>query len=282
MDLATTYKNIVNRLKLGGIEAHDFEARWIIEERTPYRWSDMIANPDSDITPEQEALIAKDVEQRLNAKPLSRIYGVREFWGLDFELSEDTLDPRPDTELIIDLALQRFEKNQPIRILDLGTGTGCILIALLSEFRNAQGIAVDISQGAVTTAQKNAAHHNVNKRAEILCGSWLDPVNGHFDLIVSNPPYIANDVIPTLSDEVQNHDPILALDGGFDGLAPYKILFSKIKPFLNPGGIGLFEIGYDQQQDVTRLSEEAGFALRTVHLDLARNPRVVEISCGDK
>ncbi len=276
------YKDIISQLSNSGIDSAEIDARFILEERCGITWSDILSDNGKGISSEQRELIKQDINQRISGKPLSRIYGEREFWGLPFEISEDTLDPRPDTETIIDLALGRFDKSAFIDVLDLGTGSGCILISLLSEFENARGIGVDVSQDAVVMAQKNSIKNNVQSRIGFINGSWFDAVDGKFDLIVSNPPYIRSDVIPDLSDEVKNHDPILALDGGQDGLAPYEIIFSQIKNFLKPRGIGLFEIGYDQKDDVMRLAEKYGFAQRCVHLDMAGNPRVVEISCGDK
>lgn len=281
--LKPLYHDMIARLKGADIEMPDLDARFIIEERTPYDWSDIIARPDSPITQIQHDKITSDIVLRIAGKPLSRIYGCREFWGLEFLISEDTLDPRPDSELIIDLALKHFpDRDRPLEILDLGTGSGCILISLLSEFKNARGWGIDLSVGAVKCAKENAQKNHVAARSHFLCGSWLNGINKKFDLIVSNPPYISNQVIPTLSEEVRNHDPILALDGGDDGLEPYKELFPQLKNFLNPDGIALFEIGYDQEKDVMRLAEKAGFVQRTVHFDLAGNPRVVDISCGDK
>ncbi len=268
--------------KITKILESDIDARIIIEERTDYSWSDIISKPDSIITDKQRRNIMSDVEQRVAGKPLSRIYGKREFWGLEFIIDENTLDPRPDTELIIELALKHFPKYRAIKILDLGTGSGCILISLLSEFPNATGYGVDLSFGAVKYASINAKNHNIDSRISFICSSWLDSISGKFDLIVSNPPYIKNQIVPTLSKEVRNHDPILSLDGGKDGLTPYKIIFPKLKNFLNEGGKALFEIGYDQEKDVMRLAEESRFMQRSVHIDLSGNPRVVDISSGDK
>lgn len=281
--LKSLYDDMIARLKGAGVDMPDLDARFIIEERTPYDWSDIIARPDSSVTQTQHDEIIADINARIAGKPLSRIYGCREFWGLEFLISEDTLDPRPDSELIIDVALKHFpDRGRPLEILDLGTGSGCLLISLLSEFKNARGWGVDLSAGAVKCAEENAHKNHVAARAQFSCGSWLNGINKKFDLIVSNPPYISNQVIPTLSKEVRNHDPILALDGGDDGLDPYKELFPQLKNVLNPDGAALFEIGYDQEKDVMRLAEDAGFAQRTVHFDLAGNPRVVDISGGDK
>ena len=281
--LKPLYHDMIARLKGADIEMPDLDARFIIEERTPYDWSDIIARPDSPITQIQHDKITSDIGLRIAGKPLSRIYGCREFWGLDFLISEDTLDPRPDSELIIDLALKHFpDQDRPLEILDLGTGSGCILISLLSEFKNARGWGVDLSFGASKCAKENSYKNNVAERAHFSCGSWLSGINKKFDLIVSNPPYISNQVIAGLSIEVRDHDPILALNGGDLGLDPYIEIFPQLKYFLNSDGIALFEIGYDQEKDVMRLADDAGFAQRTVHFDLSGNPRVVDIYCGDK
>ncbi len=274
--LKTLYN--VMRARLGD----DLEARWIIEYRTDYTLSDLIAAPESEISEDDLEKIDHDVARRLAGVPLTRIYGEAEFWGLKFGLSESTLDPRPETELIIELALKRFDTDQPLKILDLGTGTGCILIALLSEFLDAHGIGSDVSQGALAQAEKNAVFNGVDSRIKLVCTSWLEGIDSRFDLIVSNPPYICKSVIPTLSPEVIQHDPILALDGGAQGLNPYIEIIPKIKNNLSSYGIALFEIGYDQKDDVMRLAEKSGFVQRCVHMDYAGNPRVVEISHGDK
>ena len=285
--LKSLYRYIIDQFKNVGLDTPDLDARLIITERTEYDWSDIITRPDADINDNEYASIMSDIKQRLSGKPLSRIYGQREFWGLPFKLSDATLDPRPDTELIIEIALDRFSKNKPLRILDLGTGSGCILISLLTEFPDSIGFGVDLSLDAVKTASENAVQNRCMERAHFVCASWGDALSAHtsadsFDLIVSNPPYITSQVIPTLAQEVQNHDPILSLDGGNDGLQAYKKIFSQIKSLIHDDGFALFEIGYDQDKDVMRLAEDSGFALRTVHVDISGNPRVVEISCGDK
>ena len=283
INLKSLYDDIIEQFTFAEVDTPELDARIIIAERTAFDWSDIIAKPGSPISAEEQRNIASDVEQRISGKPISRIYRQREFWGLPFHISEHTLDPRPDTELIIDLAINRIkDRNTPLKILDLGTGSGCILISLLSEFPNATGIGTDISPEAIKVAHKNAKENQCDDRVSFLCGSWLEPVNKKFDLIVSNPPYISNQVIESLSKEVKNHDPILALQGGDGGLDPYKIIFPQLKNFLNEGGFALFEIGYDQADDVMRLVEDSGFAQRTVHEDLAGNPRVVDISSGDK
>ena len=266
----------------GGIDVADLEARLILSRRADLGWADIIARPDMDISNKQLNNIESDVSERLKGMPLSRLYGEKQFWGLDFALSPETLDPRPDTEILVEQALKAFKAAPPITILDLGTGTGCILISLLSEWKQSRGVGVDVSSGALKTAQNNAKTHGVDARASFIQSDWFDSIEGKFDLIVSNPPYIAAEIIPNLSKEVKNHDPILALEGGHDGLQAYKKIFSSLKSHLNPHGKALLEIGFDQREDVARLAEESDFFVKDVHLDLAGKPRVVEISCGDK
>jgi len=282
--LGELYKAMKMTMSEAGILTAELDARLILNERCNIGWSEIIAKPDYIIAAEDMTVIADDLAQRLNGKPLSKIYKKREFWGLELEVSNDVLDPRPDTETIIDIALQRFPKDADIRILDMGTGTGCILIALLKEFPNAQGLAVDISVQALEIARRNAAKHDVDERAHFMLSNWFSSIGegDTFDLIVSNPPYIRESVIPDLEAEVRNFDPILALDGGADGLQAYKIIFSSLCLHLNRGGTGLFEIGYDQREEVMRLGRESRFSVINVHPDLAGQPRVVEICCGDK
>lgn len=221
------------------------------------------------------------IDRLLAGTPLSRILGTQEFYGLEFALSADTLDPRQDTEILVDIALSRFTGNPPIRMLDMGTGTGCIIISILHELGVGTGIATDLSAGALETARRNAARHGLGDRINFVQTSWADGIDGTFDLIVSNPPYIRSAVIPNLAKNVQNYDPILALDGGVDGLDAYKSIVTVIKNKLAPGGTALLEIGFDQGDDVMRLVANTGATRNRLHLDLAGNPRVVEISYGD-
>ena len=260
----------------------DLEARFIIKKRVNLDWASIIAHPDKIITADELEIIQKDMDRRLAGEPLSRIYGEREFWGLNFKIAPDTLDPRPDTETLVRLALQTFHVKQPVEILDLGTGSGCILIALLSELRESSGIGVDLSPKAIQIAHENAKTNDVDARIQWICGSWADAIDGQVDLIVSNPPYIASSVIPNLDPEVRNHDPILALDGGMDGLQAYKIIFSQLPRLLKKGGRAFLEIGFDQERSIARLSEDSRIRIERIHPDLAGLPRVVEITRGDK
>ncbi len=216
---------------------------------------------------------------------MSRIFGEKEFWGLSFYINEYCLDPRPETETLIEAILKATpNKKTPLNIVDFGTGSGCILISLLHEFPNARGIGVDISPDALEVAHHNAQALDVINRVTFVCSDWGKalPQENQFDIIVSNPPYIESDVILTLDKEVSHFDPSLALDGGKKGLNTYEILIPQIKFFLKQGGKAFFEIGKGQEADILRLVEKTHATLRALHPDLAGIVRGVEISCGDK
>ncbi|MDH5722133.1 MAG: peptide chain release factor N(5)-glutamine methyltransferase [Alphaproteobacteria bacterium] len=280
--LKALYDALSKKLEIVSTEVARQESRIILVQRTGFDWADIIAHPDREIDKDTLDLIQKDLQERLHGKPVSRIYGIRSFWGLDFEVTRDTLDPRADTETIIERALELYKDNPPETILDMGSGTGCILIALLKEFPHARGVALDISPAALAIARKNAISHGLEDRIEFIEGGWKTNFARKFDLVVSNPPYISNQELENLPVEVKNHDPILALEGGEDGLDPYKEIFSHLKNILKPEKFGLFEIAFNQSEDVMRLAEFYGFTQRCVHHDIAGQPRVVEISCGDK
>ncbi len=243
------------------------------------------------------ARLAELIQRRMSGESVGRIIGEREFYGLAFALNEATLEPRPDTELLVDLALQALPESG--NILDLGTGTGCIPIAILANRPDATGMATDLNPDALTMARQNAERHGVSDRLAFAQGDWfgalvasplggeVDPSSGRasgplasdvqedFSLIVSNPPYIASSVIETLAPEVKAFDPMLALDGGPDGLAPYRILAAGAARYLTPGGQVLVEIGYDQGAAVSALFVANGFSDIAVHKDLAGLDRVV-------
>lgn len=253
-------QSILAHLLAAGIDTAVFETQIIIE----------------DVLPEN---IDSVVARRIAGEPLWRILGYRDFWKNRFYMSQDTLEPRPDTETLIESVL-KFG-NAPKRILDLGTGTGCILLSLLDEYPDATGVGVDLSLGALQTAQKNADRLELGHRVSFIQSNWLDSVDGVFDLIVSNPPYIPSAVILDLDENVKNFDPILALDGGNDGLAPYKKVLPNLKKHLVRGGRVLFEIGMGQVDDLRRLAESNDANLIRVITDLNGIERVVEIAYGD-
>ncbi|MGX1740684.1 peptide chain release factor N(5)-glutamine methyltransferase [Bosea sp. NPDC055353] len=237
------------------------------------------ANADPDMVLPAEALAWLDEfsARRLAGEPVWRILGEREFWGLPFRLSPATLEPRPDSETIVEAALAQLagRGGESLALLDLGTGTGCLLIALLSELRQAHGLGIDLSEEACRTAAGNAALNGVEGRAAFQQGSWTGGLAGRFDLIVSNPPYIPSAEIATLSVEVREHDPLLALDGGADGLAPYRLFASSLPPLLAPGGIIVFEIGAGQGPDVVALMRAGGLEFSGSRNDLGGHERAL-------
>lgn len=280
--LGLLYRYLVSDLRESGIETAEQDARWMIERRTPYRWADLIAHPESLLTPAQIESLSADLHQRLRGMPLSRLYGVREFRGLPFHLSPATLDPRPETESLVERALKAYGADPPPLFADLGTGTGCIAIALLKEWPRARAILLDRSFEALQTARRNAVLHGVVARIHLVCGDWAESLAGPLPLIVSNPPYIDRAALPNLPAAVQNHDPILALDGGEEGLEPYKKIFSQAKFLLLPHGKIFLEIGFDQAEKIERLVEVSRVGACLITPDLAGQPRVAEITCGDK
>lgn len=263
------------------------EARRIITHVLGLGEDVLITNPNDTIDEKNQARINQMAERCQAGEPLSKIIGLTEFWGLPFHVTEDTLDPRADTETLIEAVLDYCCQNdltdKPIKILDLGTGTGCILISLLSELPKATGVGVDISDAALAVAQKNAVLNELENRIQFIKSDWCAGINlAEYDIIVSNPPYIRDEVIPNLDENVKNHDPILALSGGKSGLESYeKILFS-IKNEKNVTARIFFEIGFDQQNDLVRLVDDSNLLVCDSRTDLGGNPRVVEIIRGDK
>lgn len=217
------------------------------------------------------------IGRRALREPVSKILGQREFWSLTFKVTADTLDPRPDTEVLVEHALAYLDHNAAGKVLDLGTGSGCILLALLHERPALTGLGVDISHAALAVAQENAAELGLSDRASFQHGSWMDGLTELFDLVVSNPPYVRTNVIADLAPEVRVHDPDLALDGGPDGLLAYKKIIAGLGGILKPGGRCFLEIGYDQSQLVSDLASAARFKSK-VHHDIAGHPRCVEIN----
>lgn len=209
---------------------------------------------------------------------MARILGAWEFWGLPIRLAPETLVPRPDTEILVEAALATLsDRSAPLRCLDLGTGSGCILAALLSELPRAFGIGLDRSSAALTMARHNLVANGLSGRAALAAADWCDPIRGTFDLVVSNPPYIARNIIPTLQQEVRTHDPLAALDGGIDGLDAYRRILTGVRTVnvLAPAGTLALEIGYDQAAAVRGLAFAAGFTDRGLTRDLAGHDRVL-------
>ena len=211
-------------------------------------------------------------------EPISKILNKRAFWESDFFINEDVLDPRPETEIIIEKTLELFEKHESFRFLDIGTGSGCILLSIAKEFRRSYGIGIDVSEKAIAVARKNKKNlHVENVEIKNVDWNYFEPKK-KFDLIVSNPPYIKTDDIFNLDDSVKKFDPHIALDGGKNGLEAYEQLSDLIKDWLNPDGKILLEIGYNQYDDVKNLFKSKGYSLVNSHKDFQKIRRVLEFS----
>ncbi|NGM34031.1 peptide chain release factor N(5)-glutamine methyltransferase [Methylobacterium sp. DB0501] len=279
MDAGTTRTaaraRAVDALAAGGIETAALDARILVEEALGVTATDLALRGNEPAGAAGAERLTAYLARRVAGEPVARIIGAWEFWGLPFGLSPDTLVPRPDTETLVEAALALgLDPGGSHRLVDLGTGSGCILVALLTEWPRAQGLGLDRSQAALATARANAARNGVANRAAFAAGNWAAALAGPFDLVVANPPYIATDAIAGLSEEVRAHDPRLALDGGPDGLDAYRAILAQVPPLLAPGGHLLVEIGYDQESDLRDLAAAHGLSARVV-CDLAGHPRVV-------
>ncbi len=238
----------------------------------------LIRDPDRPILPDAAACLDGWVARRAAREPVSRILGRRDFWGLSLRVTPDVLDPRPDTETLVSAVLDALapRRAEPLRILDLGTGSGAILCALLTELPAAAGWAVDRSGAACAVARGNLADHGLAARSLVVGGDWATALaSGRFDVVVSNPPYIETDAIAGLDRDVRDHDPPAALDGGADGLAAYRILAAELPRLLAPGGVAGFEVGRGQDGDVSDLMAGVGFHGIAAHRDLGGIRRVV-------
>jgi release factor glutamine methyltransferase len=223
------------------------------------------------------ARLGEFAERRLLGEPLSRIVGRREFWGMALSISPDVLDPRPETETLVEAALELFRsrRDEALRILDLGVGSGAILCALLSEFPAAHGVGLDVSAAAAAVARRNVEACGASDRAEIRVGDWTDGLEGEFDLIVSNPPYVRSADIDRLPPDVRDYDPRVALDGGDDGLDGYRIILPSSAKLLAPEGWLLAEMGAGQEAELLSMAANAGYRDCASKMDLAGVARVL-------
>jgi len=265
-----------NRLAAAGIETPDLDARFLIEGALRLSPAEIRLNSARAVSDEERTRVERFVERRAAHEPVGRILGRRDFWTLELALSPATLEPRPDTETVVEATLAVLpNRTAPLRLLDLGTGTGCLLLALLAELPNATGLGIDISPEAVETAGGNAARNGLADRARFRVGNWGEGLERSFDIVVSNPPYIPTRTIDELSPEVRLFDPLRALDGGLDGLDAYRIIAAQAPGLLNPGGTLALEVGWDQAAVVAELVGAAGLSVSGVFRDLGGIERCV-------
>ena len=273
MILSTYITHIRERLNAAEIDNPQLDARLLIAHGLGLDRAQLLSQSQRVLTEGEIAVLDALISRRVQRESVARIIGSREFWSLNFGLNEATLEPRPDSETLIEAVLKiRKEGN---RILDLGTGSGCLLLALLHETPKATGLGIDINPRAVEQATQNAVALGLGERAVFRQGSWLTGVAETFDILISNPPYIRATDIPDLMPEVRDYDPMLALDGGADGYDPYRRLIPQLSCFLNPQGIACFEVGIGQAPLVADLFRREGFANITTHKDLGGVERCV-------
>lgn len=279
--LAGLLKYARQRMSQAGLDEGALEARLLVEHFTQTDRTVALAHPDRVISDREASALAAALDQRIAGVPVHRIIGQREFFGLTLRLSPETLDPRPDTEALVELVLpvlKGFAAGGACRILDLGTGTGAIALALLQLLPTATALGTDIQPGALETAAANADLNGLGRRFDTKVSNWFAEIDGRFHAIVSNPPYIASKEIETLSRDVREYDPIQALDGGADGLDAYRIIADQAAAFLEPGGVVAVEIGYDQCDAVKALFEAQGFAVAGQSRDLGGHDRALMFS----
>ncbi|EJF75462.1 peptide chain release factor N(5)-glutamine methyltransferase [Bartonella alsatica] len=279
-----TIRKTQEKLRTQGISEANLEAKILVEWITNTNASDRIFQPDMCLSFEQIVQLEHAIQRRIAGEPVYRIIGAREFYGISLALSPDTLEPRPDTEILIDLVLPLLKKHVKelgkITLLDMGTGSGAIAIAILKQIPQSYTVAVDISEDALKTATKNAKNAEVIDRFIPLFSDWFDSVTGRFDLIISNPPYIPATDIQNLAKEVQLYDPLRALIGGKDGLDFYRKLSDKASNYLKEKGHIAVEIGYSQEKEVCDLFEKNGFKCLEMRKDLSGIPRALLFACN--
>ena len=277
--LSEALQLVAQTFRAAGIEAADVDARVLAGHALHLDRARLISQSDRVLEAREVNAISGLAARRLKREPVSRILGRKEFWSLALAVTPDVLVPRPETETVVEGALDfvvrgglRMEK---LRILDIGTGSGALLVALLNELPNATGIGTDISRAALEAARINVTQFGFESRCSLIACDMAAGVEGQFDLVVSNPPYIARGDIASLAPEVRDYDPILALDGGGDGLAAYRSISADAKRLLAQGGRLFVELGAGQEPAVRKLFTNAGLAVGVARNDLAGTPRVL-------
>jgi len=260
-----------------GLDTAELDARLLIMNAAGMSRTDLITRINDRLTDNQREAIKALALRRIAGEPVDHILGVREFYGREFKITKDVLSPRPETEMLVDEVLKFKRGNPKVRILELGTGSGAIIISILAEIMSdsISATATDISDAALKIARENAKTYNLLDHIEFIQGSWFEPVTGQYDIIISNPPYITNSTLKNLQPEVIQFDPGLALNGGEDGLEAYRSIIFNAKDHLSELGKILFEIGFDQATSVLELLKQVGFKDVRVKKDLAGHDRLV-------
>lgn len=266
------------RLQKVNIPSYSLDADLLMAHAINSSREDVFLNRERQLSQQQETIFNDLIKRRESREPMSHIVGKREFWGMEFKVTKDTLDPRPDSESLIEQVLHIYkDKKPPKKIIDFGTGTGCLLLTLLSEFKEAEGVGVDKSKGAILVAEENSKKLELAKRVSFVVSNWGENVKGEYDLIISNPPYIRNNDIEGLEPEVSNYEPKDALDGGNSGLECYIDLAPDLFRLLSNGGFAVLEHGVGQEADVKKILENNNLNFVSYKKDLAGINRCVTV-----
>jgi len=275
-DIGAALREAGKRLGAAGVEDAPRDARLLLQAASGLSPAALVGFPERGIDSAMLARFHALVARREKREPMAQILGEREFWSLRFRVTADTLDPRPDSETLVQAVLDRVtDRNVPLRLLDFGTGSGCLLLALLHDLPNATGLGVDISAAALAIAAQNARSLGLEERADFRQANWDDGITPFFDVVISNPPYIARATIAKLQPEVARFEPRLALDGGIDGLDAYRALLPATARLLRPGGLAAFEVGLDQADSVAAIGTAGGLRHIATAPDLGGIPRAV-------
>lgn len=264
------------RFKSAGVDTPRLDAILLLAEATGWSEDLIRSRPETPVSADKAAAFEAMVQRRLRREPVSKILGRREFWSLEFRTSRDVLDPRADSETLVSAVLAAIpDRNVALRIVDFGTGSGCLLLSLLRELPSATGVGIDVSPPALAVARENADRFALSSRCLFRLGSWGKGIEGTFDILISNPPYIESGVVPGLEPEVADYDPLLALDGGADGLDAYRALLPDMLRLAAKGAFAALEVGMGQDVAVVPLLAGAGFSQIAVLPDLSGIGRVV-------
>ena len=257
------------------ITTYSLDARIVLREVLNLDEKEFILQPKIQVSSGNLGKIQKIVERRLKGEPISKIFGRRDFYSSTFLISTEVLDPRPESELIVDIANNFILDKKFKNVLDLGTGSGCILLSILKENKKINGIGTDISFDAINIAKQNSSNLNLDERSLFLVSNWFDSIDSSYDLIVSNPPYISSAEITNLSRGVKNYDPLISLDGGSDGLVCYKEIADGANRIIRKNGRLILEIGYNQADAVIKIFESKEFYLLKKYNDISGLDRIL-------
>ncbi len=275
-DIGAVLRDAGKRLAAAGVEDAPRDARLLLQAATGLSSAMLVGFPERALDQAALARFRDLLDRREKREPMAQILGRREFWSLSFRVTADTLDPRPDSETLVQAVLDRVpDRAATLRLVDFGTGSGCLLLALLHDLPNATGLGVDLSAAALAVAAENARSLGLDDRASFRQGNWADGMMPPFDIVISNPPYIVRDQIAGLQPEVARFEPRLALDGGIDGLDAYRALLPVSARLLRPGGLAAFEVGIDQSDSVAAIGSASGLRHIATARDLGGIARVV-------